>query len=33
MFAYFWARMDLMGLTEGADRAMYNARALKFDYV
>ncbi|MBK7661289.1 MAG: TRAP transporter substrate-binding protein [Betaproteobacteria bacterium] len=31
--SYFSARTELMALTEGADRAMYNARALKFDYV
>ncbi len=30
--AYFKARADLMGLTDGADRALYNARKLPFKY-
>jgi TRAP-type mannitol/chloroaromatic compound transport system substrate-binding protein len=31
--SYFKARADLMSLTDGADRAFFNARSMKFKYV
>jgi hypothetical protein len=30
--SYFSARTELAALTEGADKALYNARSLDFDY-